>query len=731
MRKGDVKKRVVFLTILVLIVIVFLFIISSLSVKEVEEDGELASIGLFERFLDIFKFSIQQAVFQEEGNEIGEKCGYGYGNCKDCLKCVKEGVLIPQDDNTFSLNIGAGQLIDTTLILDVEPFVKGVFEYDFITFIYGGSDAIDVNHPVTQIEIPIKGTINNDKTQTMVVTIQYVKNNPLEVLRTDTETYTFHFKVGPGNTGICQADKAKEGYGCNKGYGLCDGYGKCKKKEKEDCKCPDSPNPCEDKTDKICGSKEDLNKDIETTCSQAYAQGTYFGSANFQVDVTIDEDNPPTEPTVSACQYALTLEWSLCVNAVQYGMITSKDQMAGFLSPRVKFQVKEIDAIHAGGEVSRTGVTPTTGNLIGTPSDILESTIAHETQHIISAYLFGEQMEALPGMAGSCMEEGVSTLNQNQETKCRRFKKLIKDLFVQEHVPFDEILEMSDYPENVETFYAQCSSMVEYLYKIRSEELKKQGKDPCGAKRDILEMTKKASLEDDWDGALEEYFGLEDTSDFEKEWVEYVKSQLGKSYKDDIEAVQRGCNACTCGDDPILPSPDIVTPIPPLSSPPPEPAPSCEDSTYPEPPTQPPTQPPVEPPVEPEPEPNYHLTITRFTSSSCGPCRAMKQAQVFTTITNNNRNNLKVTIIDHLIPELPGGRLDLTSEIGRLYKETYGGGALPQVNYLLTKDGEVIYYHKSQGYNPLSQPPVNTAEEIQSGINNILQNPERYNTRQQ
>jgi len=202
-QNNSLKKKITFLAILTIIVITFLLILSTLSVKELEQqdgDEELASIGLFERFLNIFKFSLQQAVFQEEklcayGYGYGTRglfdlCTYGEKECQRCLKCTPDA----------------------------------------------------------------------------------------------------HY--GVGSSGVCTRDISQERKifeKDGKNY-VCD-EGECSLHE--GCECPDSANPCEDKTNRICGSKEDLNKQIQSVCSLPQNQGTYFATSNFQVDVTRDTTNPP------------------------------------------------------------------------------------------------------------------------------------------------------------------------------------------------------------------------------------------------------------------------------------------------------------------------------------------------------------------------------------------------------------------------------------------------------
>ena len=180
----------------------------------------------------------------------------------------------------------------------------------------------------------------------------------------------------------------------------------------------------------------------------------------------------------------------------------------------------------AGGETSFGFVQDRSGKsrpiewqmkIYGPPDRILDAVLPHEITHTIFATHFGQP---LPRWA----DEGACTTVEHQSEREKNHQMLIQFLSAKpsQGIPFNQMFQMRQYPDNPLPLYAQGYSLARYL-------IQKQGKrhfvDYVGKG---LALEKQGSVLSAWNTATRQYFDFEDLSELQVAWMKWVRDGCPK-----------------------------------------------------------------------------------------------------------------------------------------------------------------------------------------------------------
>ncbi|MDR1484435.1 MAG: hypothetical protein LBT09_06390 [Planctomycetaceae bacterium] len=144
-------------------------------------------------------------------------------------------------------------------------------------------------------------------------------------------------------------------------------------------------------------------------------------------------------------------------------------------------------------------------NIQGSEKRIIDSVLPHEISHTIFAtYLRSPVPRWLDEGAATCVEHYSE--RENYRNMIRHF--LQKD--VQKGLPFNRMVALKNYPDDVLPFYAQGYSVAEYLITV-------------GGHRLLIQFAKTAIETGDWNYALREHYGIANLGELQKDyWLEWV-----------------------------------------------------------------------------------------------------------------------------------------------------------------------------------------------------------------
>ncbi len=175
---------------------------------------------------------------------------------------------------------------------------------------------------------------------------------------------------------------------------------------------------------------------------------------------------------------------------------------------------------HAGGETSFAFVSngvrsePVEWNMkiYGPPERILDSVLPHEVTHTIFATHFGRP---LPRWA----DEGACTTVEHESERTKNQQMLIEFLSAKPSrgIPFNRMFLMRDYPHDILPLYAQGYSLARFLMLNGDRrQFIKYVEAGLAAERPGQELAA-------WDRATQEFYGIQDLSELQVQWLGWVK----------------------------------------------------------------------------------------------------------------------------------------------------------------------------------------------------------------
>jgi hypothetical protein len=144
-------------------------------------------------------------------------------------------------------------------------------------------------------------------------------------------------------------------------------------------------------------------------------------------------------------------------------------------------------------------------NIQGSEKRIIDSVLPHEISHTIFATYFKTPVPRW-------LDEGAATCVEHHSEK-ENYRNMIcyflrKD--VQKCLPFNQMVALKKYPDDVMPFYAQGYSVAEYLITV-------------GGHRLLVEFAKTAIETDDWNFAVRKHYGFANLGELQKNyWLEWV-----------------------------------------------------------------------------------------------------------------------------------------------------------------------------------------------------------------
>ncbi len=179
---------------------------------------------------------------------------------------------------------------------------------------------------------------------------------------------------------------------------------------------------------------------------------------------------------------------------------------------------------HAGGQTSFAFVPDGQGasrpidwrmEVFGTPERILDSVLPHEVTHTIFATHFGRP---LPRWA----DEGACTTVEHQSERIRSHQMLIDFLTNGRGIPFNHMFVMKQYPSDILPLYSQGHSLARFLIMQRGHRhfVNFIGE---GMDREIPGHEPQT-----WNEVGQKYYGYEDLSDLQVQWLGWVKQGCPK-----------------------------------------------------------------------------------------------------------------------------------------------------------------------------------------------------------
>ena len=170
-------------------------------------------------------------------------------------------------------------------------------------------------------------------------------------------------------------------------------------------------------------------------------------------------------------------------------------------------QVRVGNRLGAGGQTSFTFENRRPGRwqmiIQGSRQRILDSVLPHEISHTVFATHFGKR---LPRWA----DEGACTTVEHISERRKQQKLLVHFLTHDRGIPFAQMFRIKEYPEDVLPLYAQGYSVARYLISY-------------AGRRRFIEYLETGMASDDWDMATKKHYGLEDLSELQLAWVDWVE----------------------------------------------------------------------------------------------------------------------------------------------------------------------------------------------------------------
>ena len=139
----------------------------------------------------------------------------------------------------------------------------------------------------------------------------------------------------------------------------------------------------------------------------------------------------------------------------------------------------------------------------GSEERILDSVLPHEITHTIFASYF---RRPLPRWA----DEGACTTVEHPVERARQHKMLIEFLTTGRGIAFPEMFAMREYPPDVLPLYSQGYSLARFLIER-------------GGRHKYVAFVGDGLARDDWAGALERHYGVNDIAKLQHIWLAWVR----------------------------------------------------------------------------------------------------------------------------------------------------------------------------------------------------------------
>lgn len=141
--------------------------------------------------------------------------------------------------------------------------------------------------------------------------------------------------------------------------------------------------------------------------------------------------------------------------------------------------------------------------LQGSRERVLDSVLPHEVTHTIFASHFRQQ---LPRWA----DEGACTTVEHKSERATHQRLLGEFLRTQRGIPFNQMFRMKEYPEDILPLYSQGHALAQFL-------IGKKGP------RAFIHFVEDGLQSEDWTEATRKYYGFEDLSELQTDWLAWVK----------------------------------------------------------------------------------------------------------------------------------------------------------------------------------------------------------------
>lgn len=138
----------------------------------------------------------------------------------------------------------------------------------------------------------------------------------------------------------------------------------------------------------------------------------------------------------------------------------------------------------------------------GTPERILDSVLPHEITHTILASHFKQRLPRWLDEGACSSVEHVSEIRKQEHN-------LLVFLTTGKGIPFNRMVRMMEYPPEMLPLYAQGFSVVRFMLEIDS-------------KPHFVNFVRQGLQTQDWDGAVEDFYGFQDLSDLQVTWNQWV-----------------------------------------------------------------------------------------------------------------------------------------------------------------------------------------------------------------
>ncbi|MBR3220240.1 MAG: hypothetical protein IKF77_09975 [Thermoguttaceae bacterium] len=186
-------------------------------------------------------------------------------------------------------------------------------------------------------------------------------------------------------------------------------------------------------------------------------------------------------------------------------------------------QVKAGPNLGAGGETSFTfkgnEVFGWKMKIQGTRERIVDSVVPHEVSHMILASYFRQPVPRW-------IDEGAATSTEAAVERNNYRRMLIDFLGSAKGIPFNKMVNCTEYPSDLLPFYAQGFSVCEYLIMI-------------GGHRRLIEFAKEGMLTGDWSAAIGHYYNFANIDEFQAGWNDWVSTWYRQGMPEQLPQVAR------------------------------------------------------------------------------------------------------------------------------------------------------------------------------------------------
>ena len=232
---------------------------------------------------------------------------------------------------------------------------------------------------------------------------------------------------------------------------------------------------------------------LAASSSPTPAVGAGFRTANFVVEAPTPDQARKIGDAAEQYRHTLAVEWT------------------GAPLPRwsrpCPITAQVAPHLGAGGATSfvfdKGEVFNWTMTIQGSEERILDSVLPHEITHTIFASYF---RRPLPRWA----DEGACTTVEHPLERARQHKMLIEFLTTGRGIAFPEMFAMREYPPDVLPLYSQGYSLARFLIER-------------GGRHKYVAFVGDGLARDDWAGALERHYGVDDVAKLQHIWLDWVK----------------------------------------------------------------------------------------------------------------------------------------------------------------------------------------------------------------